>query len=62
MVLTLPGLTFLILPDQSFEIDQANPGLGSLILNFEKLILRDKLFSPSFDPEECSDCQGSYLG
>ena len=59
MVLTLLGLTFVILPDQSFETDQANTGLGSLTLSFEKLILPDQLFSPSFDPEEISDCQCS---
>ena len=54
MVLTLFGLTFLILPDQSFETDQGNSGLGSLILNFEKLILPDQLFAPPFNPEKSS--------
>ena len=54
MVLTLPGLTFLILPDQSFETNQANPGLDSLILNLKKLILADQLLSPPFSPEKSS--------
>ena len=55
----MPGLTFLILPDQSFKTDQAKPGLGCLILNLGEVILANELISPSFDPGESSTCYSS---